>query len=59
MHDEVCGLLLGGCTTNLSNVGEKVPKKQDIIYHSIDKRFPKFGNFFLGLENIFILLYYQ
>ena len=34
----------------------KIPKKQDIIYHSVDKRFPKFGIFF-GLENICILLY--
>ena len=32
-------------------------KKQEIIYHSIEKRFPKFGIFF-GLENIFILLLY-
>ena len=34
----------------------KILKKQEMIYHSVDKRFPKFGNFF-GLENIFILLY--
>ena len=29
----------------------------DMIYHSIDKRFPKFGNLFLGLENTSTLLY--
>ena len=34
-----------------------IPKKEDIIYHSIDKRFPKFGKKNLGLENIFTLLY--
>ena len=38
-------------------VGEKFQKKEDIIYHSIDKRFPKFGKKNLGLENIFTLLY--
>ena len=29
----------------------------ETIYHSEDKRFPKFGNLFLGLKNIFMLLY--
>ena len=35
----------------------KIPQKQDIIYHSIEKKFPKFGNLFFGLDNIFLLLY--
>ena len=40
---------------NLFEVGKK-SKKGDIIYHSVDKSFPKFG--FFCLENMYMLLYY-
>ena len=35
---------------------EKISKKQEIIYHSVDKRFPKFGKLFL-VWKIFICYY--
>ena len=38
-------------------VGKIFQKKGEIVYHSIEKWFPKSGNLFFGLENIFILLY--
>ena len=56
----MCLYINRGCTTNLSffEVGKKIQKKGEIIYHSIEKRFPKFGNLFL-VWKIFLYYYIQ
>ena len=52
-------LVLGGCTTDLSffEVGKKFQKNQESHCYSVNKSFPKFGNFFLTWCMFFVTFY--